>query len=216
MTIIEDLSDEEIISELTIWLQAYSDNPVLVLASGGSSARLFAEAWKRLDNTHIANIVLSLADERFGTPDHDNSNWKLLRGLGVDVDNQRHIPVNTGKLTLEETAQAWESQIDKVINSGIPVISLMGIGDDSHIAGIKPKSPSASEHRRYVSAYTWTDFDRVTITPALIRKITSARVYASGANKRPAITLLLKDLKPVAYPSQYLKEIDDCTLYYQA
>lgn len=214
MEIITVSASTECLVMIEEWIMRRTSNPVLILASGGSSAKVFAEAWKQLSQEQKDNVTLSLADERFGEPDHENSNWKLLRDLGVDVDQARHIPVNSGNASLQETAKAWERRLEAAFDSGIPVISLLGIGDDSHIAGIKPRSPSSTEGSRLVSAYEWDDYERITITPVAIKRLTSIRVYASGETKREAIELLEKELDPTEYPSQLLRQIDDCTVYY--
>lgn len=215
MEILQEKDSEVIVTEITEWLEAYARTPVLILASGGSSAKVFAAAWGRLPKEAQNNCSLSLADERYGPPGHVNSNWRLLESLGVQTDNARHLSVLQTGASLDETASHWESALLSQLARPLPVIALLGMGDDSHIAGIKPKSPSTNETPRLVAAYPWSDYDRITITPSMLSKLASARVYAAGPEKHNAINLLGQSLDPTEYPSQFLKQINDCRVYYQ-
>lgn len=196
------------------WLQRYANKPVLVLASGGSAAPIFAEAWKNLSNKEQSNIILSLADERFNKPGHKDSNWELLRNAGIMPKKTKSIPVLQKNMSMEQVAQRWEGRLKEVLSTNIPVVALLGLGSDSHIAGIKPSSPAAAEQHHLIRAYEWDDFDRITITPLFLNKITSTVVYASGAAKLEPIKLLAKDLDPVLCPSQHLKTMQECIILY--
>lgn len=206
---------EEVIQEISRWLQSNAHSPVLVLVSGGSTAPLFAAAWKSLPDKTQTNITLSLADERYGLPGHKNSNWKLLQDLGLDASDPKHIPVLSGKSSMSDTASQWQDKLSLFFSRNAPVIALLGIGEDSHIAGIKPNSPSAIEHSQLVSAYSWEDYDRITLSPLAVQKLHSALVYASSPSKLTAIDKLNETLDPVLYPSQLLKSIPDCRVLYQ-
>lgn len=205
---------QELIDQIAAWLSKCSrDNPLL-LASGGSAAKAFASAWKLLSEEEKSCFTISLADERYGLPGHADSNWTLLQELGVDLSSPKHIPVLTGD-SFEETAKQWGSKLEQQITPSTTVIAILGIGEDSHIAGIKPNSPAAHESQKLTIAYPWDDYERITTTPAVFSKIDSAIVYLSGQTKKQVVDLLDSDLDRIAYPSQFIKFTKEYTIYYQ-
>lgn len=215
MEIVNEQDLNVTVAEISKWLEGFTHSPVLILASGGSCAKVFAAAWGKLSNEARNNCIVSLADERYGPPGHTDSNWRLLESLGVQTDAAHQLQVLRPGVSLGETASLWESALLGQLARPIPVIALLGMGDDSHIAGIKPGSPSTDETPRLVAAYSWDDYDRITITPSMLSRLTSVRVYAAGTEKLAAINLLSQSLDPTAYPSQFLKQINDCRVYYQ-
>lgn len=205
---------KDLVSQLAEWLRHESINEPLLLASGGSAGHIFAEAWKALSPEEQARFTISLADERYGNPGHQDSNWTLLQTLGVDLSDPRHIPVLTGA-SFTETATAWGDKLREYIGPSRSVIAILGIGTDSHIAGIKPNSPAAQEVIELTSAYSWDDFERITTTPAFFSYIDSAAIYMSGEAKKSVLDLLDTDLDRISYPSQFVKLAKEYTVYYQ-
>lgn len=196
------------------WLDGHARQPVVVLASGGSSAPILATAWQLLRPDRQANITFSLADERYGEPGHENSNWTLLQRCGMDVSASRHQPVLQSDVSMEDATARWGNWLHQKLYGQTPVIAFLGIGDDSHIAGLKPHCPAL--HDLGVAAcYDWSDFRRITITPSGLLHVSSTVVYAHGSAKKDAIALLDSEQDFDSYPSQLLKQIPDCTVYYQ-
>lgn len=196
------------------WLQSYATQPIIVLASGGSSAPILATAWQGLTAEHQANITFSLADERYGEPGHENSNWSLLQRCGIDLQDARHQPVLHTNAPMPEVTAHWGAWLHSKLYGPTPVIAFLGIGDDSHIAGLKPHSPALHD-LQVAACYDWSDFQRITITPTGLLRATSTVVYAHGAGKKDTIALLGTEQDFDTYPSQLLKQLPDCTVYYQ-
>ncbi|PID32256.1 hypothetical protein CR970_01570 [Candidatus Saccharibacteria bacterium] len=207
--------DTTSIDHVAAWLRIYTDRPVVLLASGGSAAPVLAGALNQISETQRNRISLSLADERFGAPGHKDSNWLLLQQSGISTQLPRHRPILTDtQEDAQATTQHWEQWLAQVIEQQRPILALLGIGEDSHIAGIKPNSP-VIDSTHIADHYKWSDYHRITVTPLLLPHITSAVVYASGANKQAAIQSLRHNHDPRRYPSQFLKQIRDCHVYYQ-
>lgn len=201
--------------EVRQWLNYYANQPCLLLASGGSSAHVLTRAWAQLTPLEQQHITVTLADERFGPIGHPDSNWRLLQELGMHLDDARHIPVLHGSATKEEDAALWQQRIQPYFSATSPIIAMLGMGEDSHIAGIKPHSPAASDTTHLAVAYDWEDYQRITISPAAFKRIDSIVLYVSGDAKRRAIEALKHEYDPVNYPSQYIKSVESRHIYYQ-
>jgi 6-phosphogluconolactonase/glucosamine-6-phosphate isomerase/deaminase len=212
--IIQD-NHKQLIRYIADWLVAHSSTNPLLLASGGSAGHAFAEACKKLPTNIQDMYTISLADERYGEVGHSDSNWRLLQDLGVDLSALRHIPVLQG-LNMQETATQWGSRIAPFFSPSRTVVTLLGIGLDSHIAGIKPNSPAAHEGEQLTIAYDWDDFSRLTTTPAVFPLLSSAIVFTSGPAKQEVVQLLDSDLDRIAYPSQFIKLVKDYKVYYDS
>jgi 6-phosphogluconolactonase/glucosamine-6-phosphate isomerase/deaminase len=213
-TPMQTYSYDECINNIAHWLAQAAKEPLLLLASGGSSAKVFADVWQRLDRQQQNNSIITLADERYGDVGHEHSNWQLLRALGVNLDDPRHLPVLTGA-SMEQTTAQWGEALQLQLHTGIPVYAILGIGTDAHIAGLKPNSPAMHETQKLTACYSWEDYERITITPAMFSHITSAVVYAAGEAKQPVLAQLANKLDPMVYPDQLIKQTGNYTLYYQ-
>lgn len=207
-------SAEAIQSGVLEWLVSNGQKPTVLLVSGGSAGKLFAKVWAHVPINIQQNYILSLVDERFGQVGHTDSNWKLLQDLGVDLSDQHAIPVLTGQ-GFTETANHWGSKLQSAIAETNRVIGFFGIGEDSHIAGIKPNSPAAFEIHNLTIAYKWDDYERLTVTPLLFQKLLSGIAYLQGPAKEAVVAQLADNLDIANYPSQLCKQVGDFTLYYQ-
>jgi 6-phosphogluconolactonase/glucosamine-6-phosphate isomerase/deaminase len=189
---------------------------VLFLLPGGSSAGIGANVWGKLPVESQALITISLTDERFGPVGHPDSNWLLLQKLGLDLSDERHIPVLQNLETKDETATAWAEKLGQTTDVADSVVALFGIGTDHHIAGIKPKSPAVYETEALTSAYQGEDFERVTITPVVFNKITHGFIYAEGPVKAEAIKSLDNEQDYTQSPDELIKRCTSFMIYYKA
>ena len=183
---------------------------VLWLLSGGSTAYLAVEVSKKL-STGLSNLTVSLIDERYGPPGHENSNWEHIRRLGLNLTTARLAPILSGK-SLNETVKSYDSFLKTAFKMDYS-IALMGIGPDSHIAGIKPKSP-ATIAKTFATSYDWDDFKgRITMTFEAIKQLNCSISYLTSKSKGQAIMDLQKDLSPSEYPSQILKQAKEAIIF---
>lgn len=207
-------SENEAITKIHDWLVSNLVPNTLLFVGGGSLAKLFAPAWQQLTNDQQAMAAISLTDERFGVPGHQNSNWQLLNNLGVDLNSERHLPVLSDSLDLRQTAEVWADKLTPLIKGSDKIMAIFGIGEDNHIAGIKPKSPAAYESVKLTNAYAWNDFERITISPVVFKMVDTAIICTSGPAKKPAVNLLNQNLSAVDYPSQLIKQTGNFSVYY--
>lgn len=114
----------------------------LVVSGGRTPAGLF----QRLSTQDLdwSKVVITLADERWVAPDHDDSNAKsvqthLLQNAASAATFIAHVNAEStphaGQPALEEALAALPDQIDAVI---------LGMGEDGHTASFFPNAPELS------------------------------------------------------------------------
>ena len=184
---------------------------VLWLVSGGSAIQVAVGASRLLTGQDLSRLTVSLADERFGEPDHVDSNWQQLLDAGFSVPGASVVPVLTG-VDRETTAQKWGDQLRQLLNTSNYRIALLGIGSDGHTSGILPSSEAVTS-RDVVTSYDGGGYQRITTTPAGLRLLDEAVVYATGESKRTALQNLQKSMSVSEQPAQLLKLISKVTVY---
>lgn len=220
---------ETLVGEISRHLS--KNEPVLFLASGGSTAGIAAKVCNAIvEQSGTRRTLLhwlftvTLADERFGCEGHPDSNWKLLLDSGLNAASINAIKVLHGS---DESSQAFLQEIDR-FNTFLTeaavrheakhlfVAALLGIGGDGHTAGILPESPLSMmppEGTRFGEGYKAGLFRRITITPAFFRHLDLAAVWAGGDEKREALENLGKDLPPAVQPAQLIKHASRAILH---
>ncbi len=205
--------------------------PVLLLASGGSTAKIAAETCNTIlerSGTRRSLLrwlfTLSLVDERFGAENHPDSNWKRLVESGLITSSMTAIRVLHGQ---EDSKEAFEHETER-FNSFLEeaavrhaaghlyVAGVFGIGSDGHTAGILPESPVSRQDagkRPYAAGYKAGLFKRITITPAFFPHLDRVAVWAGGEEKRQALVSLMRDLPVWEQPAQLLKLAGHVTIH---
>lgn len=205
--------------------------PVLLLASGGSTASIAAETCNMIlegSGTRRSLLrwlfTLSLVDERFGPEDHPDSNWKRLVESGLITSSMTAVRVLHGQ---EDSKEAFTHETDRY-NAFLEeaavrhkaghlyTAAVMGIGSDGHTAGILPDSPVSRispAGSRYAESYKAGLFKRITITPAFFPHLDRVVVWAEGEEKRGALTNLLKESPVWEEPAQLLKLAGHVTIH---
>jgi 6-phosphogluconolactonase/glucosamine-6-phosphate isomerase/deaminase len=185
---------------------------VLWLLSGGSAIKLQIEIAKRLtDSKNLANLTVSLVDERFGTGGHSDSNWRQLVDSGFNLHGAKLRPVLTGK-DMAATAADFDNFLAGALVDNDYRIAIAGIGPDGHTLGIKPGSP-AVDTKNLAIGYDWEDYQRITATAQVIKKLDAVIVYAFGEAKKQQLENLKEDLQVADQPAQALKLCPDVTVF---
>lgn len=213
MQYFEDAQPELVTIEFSEWLAMHIQDNTLLLLCGGSAIPMIAKAWASLAPEVQQRATVTLTDERFGPVGHSDSNWLQLENAGIRVSPARSIPVLIGEETAEDSASAWSSKLEDVIKHANKVVAVFGIGTDSHIAGIKPRS-SALLSDAFAASFEGEDFTRVTITPRFFEYITSAAILTQGEAKRAALHQLNETLEPSDFPSQLIKQVPDVRIFH--
>jgi 6-phosphogluconolactonase/glucosamine-6-phosphate isomerase/deaminase len=186
---------------------------ILWLLSGGSSINVAVMAAQRLLNNHyLANLAVSLTDERYGQVGHINENWQQLMTAGFKLPGANLYRPLIGQ-SLSKTTTAFSSWLRQQLKAADYKIGIFGIGDDGHTAGIKPNSSAAKSTACAVS-FKGDDFLRMTISFATIRQFDEAVIQVSGDSKEPIIHDLFNTKKSlISQPAQILKTIPKSTLF---
>lgn len=186
---------------------------VLWLVAGGSSMPVAVAVSETLKNSGIslANLAMTLTDERYGDVGHADSNWRQLEELKFDLPGAALHPVLTGKdmnATVTDFAEILETEFEKADFC----IALFGIGPDGHTAGILPDSPAVAE-KQFAHGYDAGTYKRITMTPPAVARLDEAVVYAIGEPKWPVLDALETDLSLHEQPAQILKQVPKCTIF---
>ncbi len=186
---------------------------VLWLVPGGSNIPLAAAISKRLPDDLTKNMTIMLTDERYGAVWHEDSNTRQLDEAGFDAKKGTIIPVLTGDLSLQETAEHYADALADAFIQADVIIGQFGMGADGHIAGMLPGSPAVTSDELAVGYETDT-FVRVTMTAEAITHVDAAYVYAFGEAKRAALeNLASKEQELTEQPAQILKSLPEAYVY---
>ncbi len=179
----------------------------LLLVSGGSSAKVGIKVLQLLPINLLNSMSITLTDERFVPFESPDSNWNLLLELGLnDIDAKKIAILNPDSNDRNKVSADYCFALTKELSDVQNVVAVFGIGTDNHIAGILPNSAASNTLDTLVTDYSTDNFERITITPAFFEKIDYAFIYAEGAAKQPAVSLIGDDLSTSAYPDQLIKK----------
>ena len=192
---------------------------VLWLVCGGSNIPISAEilnilkteldkkGWRHI----LKHLTVTLTDERYGSINHPDSNWRQLQEKGFDFEAVNAVPVLVGK-SLDETTKLFGMHMRDAWNDNDVAIGQFGIGQDGHIAGVLPRS-KAVKNVGTVFAYEASPFKRITITLATIEKLDFAYAFVYGESKREAMANLKLDLTFNDEPAQVLKKVKEAVIF---
>ena len=185
---------------------------VLWFVSGGSSIPVEILISQKIKDVGQDKLVITLADERYGGIDHEESNWFKLKTGGFDIKGAKIIPFLCDKDILNTTSDIIQTLTNELAKADYK-IGLFGIGSDGHTAGILPHSESVKADY-LVYSYNAPPFTRITITPKTILYLNEAFIYAMGESKLRVIEKLkLDDLTVEELPAQILKAIPLLTVF---
>ena len=186
---------------------------VLWLLSGGSGIDIAIKTQALFaTDLDLANLYISLTDERFGELDHPDENWAQLINAGFNLPGAQLYRPLSGQ-DIVTTTRLFNNWLGEQFSAADYKIGVFGIGADNHTAGIKPGS-QPEDMQDYAYAFQADDFERLTISTLAIKRLNEAVVQASGSGKLDAIKRLLNDDYPAdAQPAQILKSVKLSSLY---
>lgn len=184
---------------------------VLWLVTGGSSMPIVVAICRQLEDIDLSNLTVTLSDERYGPLGHSDSNWAQLKDLGFYLPGANLQPILTDK-SLPQTVRDYTQFLKKSFEESDYKIGFIGVGPDSHIAGIKPRSPATTDKNMAVG-YKWDDYIRITMTFPAIELLDCAVTYLVGESKQAAIGALAKNAPLGEVPSQILKRLKEAIIF---
>lgn len=188
-----------------------------VALSGGSTPR---DLYRKLAEPAYARRIawdkvhIYFGDERTVPPDHDNSNYHMVKEALLD-----HIPLPAEQVhRMEGEAQnphAAALKYTRILTANLPLsaqgvvqfdLLLLGVGPDGHIASLFPGLPVLHERARLVEAVhvealkTW----RITVTLPVIDHARHIMILVSGDAKATIIRDVFTIRHTPPYPVQLI------------
>jgi 6-phosphogluconolactonase len=198
----------------------------VALAGGSTPRALYAllakDAWaSRIDWT---KVYLFWGDERCVSPDHPDSNYRMVRETllshvqippanvsRIRGDRDPGFAASTYEATLREFFARRAGQSNPQDAQARFDLVLLGMGSDGHTASIFPGTPALHEQTRWVVAHyvkklgAW----RITMTPVCINAARNIRFFVAGADKAARLKqVLYGPYQPDIMPAQAIKPQD--------
>ena len=162
-------------------------------------------------------------DERWGPPDHPDSNYGMARQTllsKVDVPDQ-NVHRMHGALDPAQAALEYETELKRTFRVDHPQLPyfdliLLGMGPDGHTASLFPGTAAIHEHRRWVVAHHVEKLhaDRITLTPPVLNSAAHILFLVSGPEKAGALQSVLEGARQVdRYPAQIVLPVDGQTTW---
>jgi 6-phosphogluconolactonase len=165
-------------------LGAASGNVVL---TGGSTPRA---AYERF--TPGAGVALWFTDERCVPPDHEHSNYGMVKRALLDRAGVRAHRMR-GELGPEEGAEDYADEMAAVLGEGIPAFDLilLGLGPDAHVCSLFPGDAALGERERAVVGVETPGMpplvSRITLTLPVVNAAREVVFLVTGEEKADAV-----------------------------
>jgi 6-phosphogluconolactonase len=179
--------------------------PYRVVLSGGSTPRATYQLLACRDvDWDCAELFFS--DERFVPPDHQDSNYRMVREsllAGGRVNPRKLLAIPT-----DGTPQSAADRYDEMLRQqygagelepGVPLfhLTLLGLGDDGHTASLLPGQPVLRERARWAAAVPQGRGEpRISLTYPALESSALILFLVSGAAKRDALAQARGGLLP--------------------
>ena len=174
-----------------------------ILLSGGKTP---IQLYKRLALYDLPwkHIYLFWSDERFVPSDSPESNYLLVKQTILDsvkIPNENIHAINTSMATKDEAARAYEDDLYEFFGIESPFfdITILGIGEDGHVASLFPGSFALREHVRLAVSVTGAKLpkERITLTLPVLNSSAHIYVLATGEQKAEALKRILKGIETI-------------------
>src|SRR3989344_6706265 len=141
--------------------------------------------------------AVCLADERYGKPYHSDSNELILKNSGLfDYFSAKHIEYHRilEDEDFNETTSDYDRLIFELFERFENRIGVMGLGANSHTAGIFPHSEAVASADFVVSEEGVDKFPkRITLTLKALEEFQTFIILAFGEAKKGAIIKMLDE-----------------------
>ena len=174
-----------------------------IFLTGGDTAANVYNAWAKLRSfQNMSGASFYFGDERCLPSNHPESNFALSMRTLFKYGIPRGCNLNriqTFGLTVEQQISAYEAIIPAAVD-----ILLLGLADDGHIASLFPGGSALEmlDHKITLVKSPNHKYERLTITPAVIKNASSIYLFAFGAKKAKILSSFLDnslevDLSPI-------------------
>jgi 6-phosphogluconolactonase len=191
---------------------ARKDHGVATLAvSGGSTPRIMFE-WMAKRGFDWSGVQIFQVDERCFPPDHEQSNYRMLRESLLDPAQIPPSQVHRvqGELPPDQAARVYVDEIRETLHlspGDLPIFDVIqrGMGPDGHTASLFPGEALIGDHVGLASS-VWVEKmkqHRVTLLPGVLERGVATLCLVTGPDKAAALKSVLRGpFDPMAFPSQ--------------
>ncbi len=176
---------------------------VLLGLSGGSTPRPIYERLASSTKIDWSRVDCFLIDERNVPFDHPDSNAKMISETLLP---QMLLAPRTGMM-LRASITEYEERMQEYVHSGTPMLLILGMGEDGHIASLFPGDEEALTEAKRLVVHTQTDTfavrDRISVTLPFIRQA-AKRIFLIAGPKKAALLETMQNAEPnvLVYPAQ--------------
>lgn len=200
----------EIVSEI---LEKYSDPKTAFFLSGGRTPKKLYEYIAERKSLRAGSV--GLVDERYGEKLHKNSNELMIKNTGLleyfENQNIRFYGILAEEESLENTSRQYDETLRFVTKYFPKTVGILGIGSDSHTAGI-PAAPvivrkMLEDQSSLVSNYELEGYGkRITMNFNALSMLDLIIILVLGQEKREVLKLMFDDGSIEEIPARfYLK-----------
>lgn len=172
----------------------------VALAGGSTPQGLYTllatpEFAPRLD---WSRVHLYFGDERAVPPQHEQSNYRMVRESLLD--HLPTAPAGVHRIAGEESPQQAAADYTRVLDQTLPRegfdLVLLGMGPDGHIASLFPGSDALTRHKPAALAVFVPKLDcwRITLTFPAINKARHILMLVSGSRKADVVRHVLRNI----------------------
>jgi 6-phosphogluconolactonase len=171
--------------------------PFRLVLSGGSTPVSTYRVLSRRSDIDWPCVEIFLGDERFVPPDHQDSNYRMVRETLLAAGTVR--PRKLFAIPTDDTPQSAAVRYDEMLRQqygagelepGVPLfhLTLLGLGEDGHTASLLPGQPVLQERARWAAAVPQgREEPRITLTYPALDASQTILFLVSGAAKRDAL-----------------------------
>lgn len=167
----------------------------LVLTGGGTPRETYAYlAENHHDSIDWRRVDLFWGDDRFVPPDHEESNYGMANAaLMSQLEVGGVFPMPTTGDSPTRSADEYEQMIRDYHGEEEPSfdLTLLGLGDDAHVASLFPGAEALDESERLVLHTLAPEGnpvrDRITMTFAALNASRTVLFLVAGESKRTAV-----------------------------
>ncbi len=187
-----------------------------VVLTGGSTAKKVYPELARA-GADWSGLAVYFSDERSVPPNHDESNYRMVRETLLDAVEPREVNRVGGELHPGEAADDYHLRLAPAVERGLDVV-LLGMGADCHVCAMFPGSRALQVTTSLAVAVDRPDgMTGVTMTPPALRGAEKVLLIVTGAGKAEALARTIKgDEDLMRCPARLLVHHADATFLLDA
>lgn len=230
---IKNLSSKDIVDDLFNDVLDHTNESVTLFVPGGSFLPRLDELLGKIRDKDLSNLTIALTDERYGENLESNwykisklENFNAIQSTGIKF---KHI---RDDIEFDDSVQEYNNFVRDVFemkntkNKG-HIIMVLGVGYDSHLAGIMP-------HNYEEKGVYWKDlvagkkgknsednnYDRITLTFLPIGEMDKIYLYSGSEDKDVVIRRAIEYRQEFTleelgkYPTLLLKNTPELLIYW--